>query len=284
VTLIPVIGIVQVGGQAMADRYMYLPCLGPFLLIGLTFAWIYEKACAGEKQNLAPKLVAACVVFLVFGPMAYLTVKQIGVWKDNVRLWTYVIEKQPAGVPQAHNNLGLTFNDMGRVDKALEEFEKALAVDPGFYEAYNNRGGALHKMGRPDKAIEDFDRAIVLNPQYAEAYYNRGIAYGGAGMFDKSIESFNRSLEIKPEKVDAYVSRGVSYALLGRNASAMDDFNRAIEIDRNFGRAYLNRGNLYKTTGSEERARSDFQTACNLGETQGCDALQALRSTTIPEK
>ena len=284
VTLIPVIGIIQVGGQAMADRYMYLPGLAPFLVIGLAAAWIYEKAHAAVKQDLAPKLAGAGAVLFVFVPMTYLTVKQINVWKNNITLWTYVIEKQPAGVPQAYNNLGLTFIDMGRVDRAMAEFDKALAVDPGFYEAYNNRGGALDKMGQPDKAVADFDKAIALNPRYAEAYYNRGIAYGKTGLLDNSIKSFDKALEIDPNKVDAYVNRGISYARIGRNDKALEDFNKAVLLNPNYAMAYFNRGNFYSLTGNKELAVSDFQKACDLGEKQACDALQAFPPSTMNQE
>ncbi|MFI5295604.1 MAG: tetratricopeptide repeat protein [Thermodesulfovibrionales bacterium] len=276
-TLIPVIGIVQVGGQAMADRYMYLPCLGPFLVIGLAVAWIYEKGRAAERQYLAPKFAAAGAVLFLFVPMTYLTVKQIDVWKNDITLWTYVIEKQPAGVPQAYNNLGLTFIDMGLVDRAMEEFDKALAVDPGFYEAYNNRGSSLDKMGQPDRGIADFDKAIALNPRYAAAYYNRGIAYGKIGLLDNSIESFDKALEIDSNNAEAYVSRGISYARIGRHDKALEDFNKAILLKPTYAMAYFNRGNFHSLAGNKELAVSDFQKACDFGEKQGCDALQAFR-------
>jgi len=274
VTLIPVIGIVQVGGQAMADRYTYLPGLGPSLVIGLAAAWVSGKMYTAEKRGLTSKLVTAGAVLFVFVAITYLTVKQIRIWKNDITLWSYVIEKQPTGVPQAYNNRGLTFVDMEQFDKAMEDFDKAIASNPGFYEAFNHRGGTFEKMGQFDKAIDDFDKAISLNPRYAEAYYNRGVVYGKTGSFDASIASFNKSLELDPGKVDAYVSRGVSYAIIGKHDKALKDFNEAIDLNQNYAKAYLNRANLYSVTGRKELAIADFQKACDLGDQGGCNALK----------
>jgi tetratricopeptide (TPR) repeat protein len=276
VTLIPVSGIVQVGGQAMADRYMYLPSIGPFLLLGLLAAWAYEKARAAEKWGVSLKIAAASAFLFVFIPMGYLTVRQITAWKNDIDLWSSVIAEEPTNIPQAYTNRGLALYDTGRIDLAIDDFSKALAVDPGSYEAYNFRGSALDNMGQPDKAIADFDKAIALNPRYAEAYYNRGISCGKIGLLEDSIKSFDKALELDPNKAEAYVSRGVSYARAGRNNEALEDFNKAILLNSNNAMAYFNRANFYSQAGNKRLAESDFQIACDLGVKQGCDSLQAL--------
>ena len=244
ITLIPVIGIVQVGEQSMADRYLYLPSLGPFLLMGLGASWVWTKASMAKDSR--PVYQAAAVSAAVFAvvSLGYLTFRQIGIWKNSFTLWTYVIERQPRGVPHA----------------------------------YNNRGNAFITSGQLDQALADYDTAIELNPRYVEAYYNRGVAYGQAGLFDKSIESFTKSLELDPNKVDAYVNRGVSYTQIGQHDRALADFNTAIRFNQDHAMAYLGRGKLYFRMGNKGFALSDFQKACDLGSESGCKAFHALRS------
>jgi tetratricopeptide (TPR) repeat protein len=283
ITLLPVIGIIQVGGQSMADRYTYLPGIGPFLLIGLAAAWISIKWCAPNKRGTLLILFSAATAVLVFVSMSFLTVNQIGVWKNSLALWTYVVESHPAGVSIAYNNRGKVLLDMGRLIEASKDFDKAIALDPSHYRAYYNRGITFDKMGRPDEAIADFDMAIVLNPSFRDAYYNRGIMYNKAGLFDNAIASFDKSLEIDPNDVDAYVNRGISYALIGQKDSAYEDFNKAILLNQKYVLAYLNRGTLLLNAANRELAMLDFQKACELGNKEGCNALQVLQLSPMDQ-
>ena len=277
ITLLPVIGIVQVGGQSMADRYTYLPSIGPFLLIGFAAAWISTKWYEPKKRDKIVMLSSVAVALFVVVSMSFLTVSQIGIWKNSIALWSYVIERQDAGVSIAYNNRGKVFIDKGRLDEAIADFDKAIALDQFYYRAYYNRGFVFDKMGRLDEAIADFDKAIVLAPSFHEAYYNRGLTYNKTGLFDKAIESLSKSLEIDPDDVDALVSRGISYALIGRNDRAFEDFNKAILLNRTYVLAYLNRGKLLLNTSKRELAMLDFQEACGLGSQEGCDRLQVLQ-------
>ena len=238
-TLVPVLGIVQVGGQSMADRYTYLPSLGPFLVVGLGAALLWEKARSQKKPGSLAKpficAAAACAVFF----LSFATIKQTGVWKDSLSLWTNVIEREP-GVSLAYNNRGLTYDDMGRFDLAIMDFDRAIALAPSDYKAYSNRGKSYVKLGMLGKGIRDFEQAIALGPSYPEAYNNLGIAFAKAGLFDKALEQFNK----------------------------------VILIDQSQGAAYYNRGLLYLKSGDPERAGADYRKACDLGYDTACKALK----------
>jgi tetratricopeptide (TPR) repeat protein len=236
ITLLPVLGIVQVGLQSMADRYTYLPGLGPFLLIGIMTAWIWARIQRPDKQGLIARSLTVAAALLVFISLSYLTFKQIGIWKNSIVLWSYVIEKEPERVPFA----------------------------------YINRGIAFEKTGQMKEAIEDYNRVIALDPLYFEAYNNLGVLYGQNELFDKAIEYFNKSVGIDPTYVDAYVNRGIAYALSGRYDSALEDFNKAVLLDQNSAEAYFNRGNLYLSIGRKDLAVSDFRKACDLGKQDAC--------------
>jgi tetratricopeptide (TPR) repeat protein len=243
ITLVPVLGIVQVGRQSMADRYTYLPGLGPFVLAGIIGAWIWARVTRLRTGGSIATFLAAGMALVLIFSLSYLTVKQSGIWKNSFVFWSYVIEKEPERVP----------------------------------DAYNNRGSAFYKKGMSDKAIEDYDRAIALDPSYYEAYNNRGTAFLKAGLFDKAIADFDRTISINPEHAAPYVNRGRAYFLLGKYAGAEEDFNKAISLNKNYAVVYFNRGILYYRLGNRERAVADFRKACDLGNNDGCRAWSDLR-------
>ena len=241
VTLVPVLGIVQVGGQEMADRYTYLPGLGPFLAVGMGVAWVWEKERAPARRNLSVTSISVAMAALAIGFLSYSTLQQISIWKNGFVLWNYEIEKAP-GVPRAYNNRGLTYDNEGRPDKAIEDFGTAITLDPSYAAAYNNRGMVFGKTGHFDRAIEDFKTAVFLDPTYAKARNNLGTVYAKTGLFDKALEQFNK----------------------------------AILLDQDSAMAYRNRGILYLKTGHPDAAAVDFRKACELGSDDGCDALRQL--------
>jgi tetratricopeptide (TPR) repeat protein len=307
-TLIPVLGIIQVGSQSMADRYTYLPSIGPFFLMGLGGAWVSNRLNTVRKGKTIASLISITTAILVFVSLGYVTVKQIGIWKNSIVLWNSVVDKEATGPPLAYNNRGMAFYELGKFDKAIEDFDRAISLNPWYIDAYNNRGMVFYELGKFDKAIEDLDRAISLNPSYVDAYNNRGMVfddsgmttraledynmairlnpshykaynnrgtlYGKAGVLDKAIESFNATIALNPNFADAYYNRGTSYFSAGRFDAAMQDFNRAIFLNQNFERAYLSRGYLYLKTGNRASALSDFRKACDLGNESGCNALR----------
>jgi len=193
VTLIPVLGIVQVGSQSMADRYTYLPSLGPFFITGLVVRWVTTKVNALTKARAMVQFFGVFIAFSVFFTMAYLTFEQIGIWKNSIDLWNFVIDKGIERDPLPYVNRGVAFGRMGQLDRAREDFDRAIDSDPGYAEAYVNRGVAFGKMGQLDRARKDFDKAIDLKPNNASAYCNRGNAYLTLGNNELAISDFQKA-------------------------------------------------------------------------------------------
>jgi protein O-mannosyl-transferase len=307
VTLLPVLGIVQVGNQSMADRYMYLPSLGPFLALGLTAAWIWAKVNRLQRWRLVTKASVAGVTALVFAALSFLTFTQIGIWKNSIDLWSYVIRKEPEKVPLAYNNRGLAYGNkglfkeaiedldraiilnpsyqlaynnrgtvlgrIGQYDSALRDFNMAIALDPVYYQAYNNRAFTFEKMGQFDKALEDYNTAVTLNPSFQEAFYHLGVLYCKMRLYNEAIQAQNKAIALNPNNAEAYSNRGVMYSLSGQPENALEDYNKAIALNQNFATAYVNRGNLYLKSGRKDLALPDFQRACSLGDSAGCKEL-----------
>jgi hypothetical protein len=170
-TLIPVLGIIQVGNQAMADRYTYLPSLGPFLIAGLYAAGIAEKVRTWKRGGMLTKAVIVPIAILAVAGLSVLTIQQTAVWRNSLGLWTYVIDKEPERFPLAYNNRGMVFLKSGQLDKAISDFDRAITLDPQYAKAYYNRGLAYDMLGRLDQAILNYKKTIALNPFYYEAYY-----------------------------------------------------------------------------------------------------------------
>jgi tetratricopeptide (TPR) repeat protein len=308
-TLIPVLGIIQVGGQSMADRYAYLPSLGPFILIGLATAWLFGILRSRNKGgNILTLCGLAAALSLVFG-ISYLTVAQISVWEDSIHLWSFVIKKEPDRVALAYYNRGnvlidegrfheavedfnkaialrgdyyeyigrgTAFWELGQLDKALTDFDKAISVNP-FFRTYYTRGIFFDTIGKSEKAIIDYNQAITQNPAYVEAIIRLGILYGKLGSIDRAIDNFDRAIAVSPDYAVAYANRGFAYSLLGQYDKAIGDLTIAIALNKNDGSAYFNRGNVYVRTNRKHLAILDFQNACSLGDKDACNVMLRLQ-------
>jgi tetratricopeptide (TPR) repeat protein len=320
VTLLPVIGIVQVGSQAMADRYTYLPSLAPFLLLGAVASWSYRKTISlNGARSVVMKLFLGAGILMFVG-LSFLSLRQIRIWESGISLWSYVVEKEPEKDSIAYTNLGSAYQKKGELDKAIENYDKAISLNPKDYLAYNNRGAILGKVGQFDEAIESYNKAILSNPGDYKAYFNRGltydqmgriydsiqdfqralalnmrdpraiawaynnlgILYGKAGMDDESLAAFNNSIAIEPNNLATYYNRGIAYAFMGRYKEAIEDFSKVILLDRNYARAYYSRGDAYVKTGATVYALADFSAGCSLGDSDSCNALQEARMKMTP--
>ena len=165
VTLLPVIGIVQVGGQAMADRYTYLPGLGPFLIVGCAAAWLFDRMNASKERWIpAVRVIGVAAMVLASVLLAYLTFQQIGVWKNSLVTLNYILAKEPRNSPHVYLYRGMVLEKAGKIEPALEDYNQAIALDPSYSEAYDNRGLLYQKKGRlrsSDTGVEVCRRTIL---------------------------------------------------------------------------------------------------------------------------
>jgi tetratricopeptide (TPR) repeat protein len=256
-TLVPVIGIVQAGGQAMADRYTYIPLIGLFVIV----AWGVPDLL--KKWRYRKEILLALSALGILG-LSIKTWTQVGYWRDSITLWNHTL-KVTDNNSTAHNNRGLAYKDLGNYMQAIEDFSRAIEIKRGYAEAYNNRGNAYKGLGNYRQAIDDYDKAIEIKPDYAETYNNRGNAYCRLGNYRQSIEDFNRAIHIKPEFAEAYLNRGNAYNGLGNYKQAIDDYDRAIYVKTGFVQAYFNRGFIYLNQGDNVSGCRDARKACELG-------------------
>jgi tetratricopeptide (TPR) repeat protein len=265
-TLVPVIGIVQVGAQAMADRYTYIPLIGLFIVAAwgapeLLQKWRYRE----EALFTLSVLILPCLFFV--------TLRQTGYWNNSIALYDHALSVTSPN-DAILNNRGVAYGQSGDLRHAISDYDRAIEINPGNAEIHNNRGIAYGKLGNHRQAIEDFDRAIELDPEHAEAYFNRGLAYDKLGRHRRAIEDFDRVIKIDPTHVEACFNRGVAYGELGNHRQAIEDFDRVIGIDPEDGRAYFNRAVAYGELGDRSRAIEDLKTAARLNNEDAGDFLR----------
>lgn len=249
-TLVPVIGIVQAGVQAMADRYTYIPLIGLFIILAWSVPELLKKW--EYRKEILWGLSGLCILCL-----SVVTWMQVGYWSDSVALFSHTL-KITDNNWLIYNSRGNAYYDLGNYRLAVDDFDKAIEFKPDYATAYSNRGAVYNHLGNYKKAIEDFDRAIKIKPIYAEAYNNRGSAHKGLGNYKQAIEDFRKAIEIEPDIAEFYKNRGVVYIHLGYYQQAIEDCNRALEMQPAYAEAHFNRGNAYFTLGNYRQAIEDY--------------------------
>ena len=206
-TLVPVIGIVQVGTQAMADRYTYIPLIGLFIMVAwgvpdLLKKWKYRK-------EILVALSALSILCL-----SIITWTQIGYWQNNITLLSHALSVTD-GNYVAYNNRGTAYAALGKYGQAIEDYNKVIEINPADANVYYNRGIAYAALGKYGQAIEDNNKFIEINPADALAYNNRANAYAALGNQKQAIEDFDKAIKIDPKLAIAYLNRASSYDRLG---------------------------------------------------------------------
>jgi tetratricopeptide (TPR) repeat protein len=265
-TLLPVSGIVKVGDFAMADRYTYLPSIGIAIMLVWGIPLLLPRADI-RKKILFPAGIAVLAI------LAFLTWQQCSYWKNSTTLFSHALQVTKDN-DLAHNNLGLVLVAEGKIEEAIDHYNKTIRLKPDDAGVYNNRGNAYYELGRHQRAIEDFNEAIRLKPDDVAAYTNRGNAYYELGQYQRAIEDFNEAIRLKPDDAATYINRGPAYYALGQYQRAIKDFNEAIRLKPDGAAAYINRGVAYLSRGNNELGCRDAQKACALG---NCKLLETAK-------
>ena len=226
VTLLPAIGVVQVGVQAMADRFTYVPLVGLFIVI----AWSVPDALAA--RSVARRVAVPVVAVLVVLACAWTARAQVAYWKDSVTLWTRTTELTlDMDAYHAHMSLGTVLRDRGRFDEAAGHFSEAARLNPDSAESHNDLATVLQRQGKVDQAIVHYREALRLQPALAEVHNNLGAVLAGQGRFDEAIVHFSEAAHLKPDLEIAHVNLALAFARTGRAQDALREFNEVLRIN-----------------------------------------------------
>ena len=250
-TLVPVIGLVQVGVQAMADRYTYIPLTGLFIII----AWGAGELVAGWRYR---RIVSALSAIVLLSGAIGCTRLQLRHWQNSITLFERTLDVTSKNW-LIHNNYANILKQMGQVDKAIEHFHKSLRIRPKSAEIHNNLGSALDKLGRIDEAIEHYKKALKLKPKFSEAHYNLATALAKQGKSDEAIAEYREALRFKPRDVDTLNNLGFALAEQGNFNEAIEHYKSAIEVEPQNIIAHGRLGLALAAVGRLDEAMEEFR-------------------------
>jgi protein O-mannosyl-transferase len=254
--LVPVIGLVQVGVQAHADRYTYLPQIG--LLIAL--AWGAMRLAAAWPQRRWGFGIASSLIVAVLMGCAW---HQTTFWRTSETLWTHTL-KYTSDNKVACNNLGVVLIDQNRSSDAMPYLEEALKINPSYLDARLNLGGAFMKMGQVELAATQFEAALETDPDHVKANADYGAAVTRLGRLDLAERHLKKALDIQPFNRDARVNYGIVLAMLGRTDDAMEQYKAAIEIDPNCAEAHHNLAMAWAKTNKLDEAIPEYEATLRI--------------------
>jgi protein O-mannosyl-transferase len=254
--LVPVIGLVQTGGQAMADRHTYLPLLGVLLLViwgacELTRSWHYQ---AGALAVTGGAATVCCLG---------LARQQIGYWKDGESLFRHALEVTQDNYV-AHSNLGDALAEKGQIDAAIRQHKQAVRLKPDYAEGHNSLGIALAKKGQTDEAIRQYQETLRLNPAHVNARYNLANALALKGQTDEAIRYYQEAIRVKPDHAEAHGNLGIALAKEGRTDEAILHYQEAVRLRPNLAEARNGLGVALDRRGRCDEAIRQLQEAIRL--------------------
>jgi tetratricopeptide (TPR) repeat protein len=250
--LVPVIGLVQVGSQAMADRYTYIPSAGIFLMI----AW----GVSSLRAPSAPLWLPASAVTLALAALGWV---QVGYWRDSETLFRRALAVTSEN-SFAHNNLGVALMNEGKLDEALAHYQESVRIDGDRFNPRFNLGRALARKGRLDEAVAEYSQAIRLKPDYADAYSELCAALARLLRGDEAVAACRKALEIDPEHAAAYNNLAVALVFGGDLDGARQAYGEAIRLNPDYYEARSNLGALLARQGSLDEAIVQFREALGV--------------------
>ena len=298
-TLVPVIGLVQVGMQTMADRYTYIPSIGIFIAV----SWgVWELACSGRGQSHSADLQSAVsrisnpqgagtthsagrletcdtadcksalpgrrlrglqiLTTVVLAACMVVTRKQIGWWKSSETLFQRMITAVP-GNYMAHYNLGNLYSRQEKLAEAVKQYEAALKAEPSYAEAHNNLGSVLLRQGRFDESVAHYSAAVRLRPEYLY-YFNLANAQVDAGKAAEALVNYQQALRLNPSSSQAHHNVGIALQAEGKGDAAMAEFRVALQLQPDYESAEHNLANRLADAGKVEEAMTHYLAALRL--------------------
>jgi protein O-mannosyl-transferase len=260
--LVPVIGVVQVGMQTMADRYTYMPLIGLFIILAwgaqeVALRWHLPRFIPG---GLGAATLAACMV---------LTARQVTYWKNSESLFQRMIAATPNNY-MAHYNLGNYYSRQHRAEDAISNFREALREEPNYADAHNNLGGVFLDQKKYDEAISHYSQALALRTDYvqyfnlANAQADAASARGDSVLFSQAVQNYQQAIKLKPDATDVYNNLGMTLAAAGKSNEAIAQFRAALQVDPDFEAARHNLAFSLAGAHRDEEAIAEYSRAARL--------------------
>lgn len=255
-TLVPVIGWVQVGQQARADRYTYLPLLGIWIILAWGLPSLLGRF--AFHRRLIGLIVPAWLVCLAIAARG-----QVGHWKDNVTLFERAVAVTSENFA-AHTNLALAYDKRGEREKAQEHLERALVIRPGYAKAHNNLAVMLQREGRVAEAIAHYRRALEADPRLVQAQYNLGRIYLEQGETVRALKSFEAAAAADPGFIPGHMATADILAEQGAWPAAAEHYRQVLRTDPVHVPALQHWGNVLLLQGQPREAAAKYTAALRI--------------------
>jgi len=256
ITLVPVIGLIQVGSQSMADRYTYIPLIGLFIMA----AWgARDLAKNLPHREVILALLAAAVIIT----SAVVTWQQVGYWRDSITLYRHTLQVTSDNYT-IHYNMGLTLERLKDMDGAIREYQEAVRINPGYKLAHGSLGTVLASKGELDAAIGEYQAALQIDPDYQDVHNNLGLALSRKGDLDAAIREYKEALRISPDYKEAHNNLGVAYGKKGNMDAAIREFHEVLRINPDDSEGHGNLGLALAGKGDLAAAIKEYQEALRI--------------------
>jgi tetratricopeptide (TPR) repeat protein len=259
-TLVPVIGLVQVGVQSMADRYAYIPLIGIFIVI----AWGTSDLTA--KMGSRTKVIAYSAGGVIISLMVTSLI-QISHWKDSVTILQHAVnavDKEYSSFANIYNNLGRALNEQKKVEQAQFNFLKALRLNPEHAFAHNNLGATFIEQNRFTEAIPHFRAALKTHPDDAESHNHLGVALSRLRQPEEAIIHYKQAINLNPNFLLAYNHLGMTLSEMGKFTEAESSYRKAIALNPNYAEAHNNLGTALGNMKKFDEAIAHYKEAIRI--------------------
>lgn len=266
-TLVPVIGLVQVGAQSMADRYMYLPGIGIYIIIAWCVFGLADKFRLPKAVPAAAGTLALCVLLLA-------AKTQVGYWKDSLSLCCHALAVTKNNYIMNYNYAS-ALRDSGQIDEAIEQYRQTLNINPSYAKAHNNLGCALRDKNLLDEAAAEFKLAVKISPDYADAQNNYGVTLAEQGQYEEAITHFGEAL-----KANLYYKDAMNNMLKAGTAGNKPDNVLEVLLSLqqkapSYAELYYRAAVIYDAKGDTKNAVRQLETGLTLADKQGNNKLAA---------
>ena len=255
-TLVPVIGLVQVGSQALADRYTYIPLIGIFFII----SWGVPEIVKGWKHRNIFLSASAAATLSTFGIITFI---QAGYWENSITLYNQTLSVTTDNYI-TYKNLGLALFDEGHVDDAIKHYRESLKINPYCDETHNYMGFALFHQGYKEESIKHYREALRINPGHKSAHNNLGVSLQEQGYIDEALLNYKEALRINPDLEKAHYNLANVLKEQGRTDEAINHYKAVLRIKPDSGEAHNNLGLIFQQQGRINEAVKHFKAALHI--------------------
>ena len=255
-TLVPVIGLVQVGSQSMADRYTYVPLIGIFIIIAwgasdILTRWQYRRAFLA--------ISAGCILSV----LTIVTWMQLQYWQNSISLFEHTINVTTDNFTM-HCCMGTALAEQGKIDEAVVHYTEALKIKPDYAEAHYGRGVVLQEQDKIDEAISHYTEALKIKPDYADVHYNLGIALVRQGRVDEAISHYSEAMRINPGDDDARSRLQMIQTILKETDKDIKRLKKLLEINPGDPELHYILGNQYYKRRDFDKSINQYQKALSI--------------------